>query len=111
MGTLTRIYQPLLIYAERYSAAKGALGQGLGVTDSLLHVHVGLAIFVFTALLLRRRMRSPWPLAMVVMVALLNEAVDLAVSGTADFSMLDVVNTTCWPTILFLLARRTGAGH
>jgi hypothetical protein len=98
----------LLAYAERYSAAKRALGQTFGVTDNLLHVHVGLAIFVVTALLLRRRMRSPWPLAVVTLFALLNEGVDYLTPQTSDFSVFDVMNTVFWPGVLFLLARRGG---
>ena len=82
------------------------LGDTLGVTDDLIHVHVGLAIFVLTALLLRRRMRSPWPLAVVAVFALLNEAVDYAVPPASDFSAIDVANTLFWPAVLFLLARR-----
>ena len=61
--------ETLLRYAQHYSAAKVWLGDALGVTDDLIHVHVGLAIFVLTALLLRRRMRSPWPLVVVAVFA------------------------------------------
>jgi hypothetical protein len=102
------MFKSLVAYAERYSAAKRALGESLGVTDNLLHVHVGLAIFVVTALLLRRRMRSPWPLAVVTLFALLNEAVDYLIPRTSDFSIFDVLNTMFWPMVLFLLARRGG---
>lgn len=98
----------VLHYAQKYSAAKRALGEQLGVSDDLLHLHVGLAIFVITALLLRRRMRSVWPLAAVAAFTLVNEIVDYAVndpwSGTR--SVLDVANTMFWPAVLFLLARR-----
>ena len=98
----------LLASVEAYSAAKLSLGKALGVTDDLLHLHVGLAIFVITALLLRRRMRSPWPLAAVAAFALANEIVDYAepVPWSATRSALDVVNTVFWPAVLFLLARR-----
>ena len=100
--------ETLLAYAERYSAAKHSLGETLGVTDDLLHVHLGLVIFVFTALLLRRRMRSVWPLAIVAAFTLTNEVVDYAITDPwpASRSALDVVNSMFWPTVLFLLARR-----
>ena len=74
----------------------------------MLHVHAGLAIFVVTALVLRRRMRSPWPLAIVTLFALLNEGVDYLIPRTSDFSAFDVLNTIFWPLVLFLLARRGG---
>lgn len=100
--------EALLAYAERYSAAKHSLGEILGVSDDLLHVHLGLVIFVFTALLLRRRMRSHWPVAAVAAFALANEIVDYAepVPWSATRSALDVGNTMFWPAVLFLLARR-----
>ena len=46
----------------QYSEMKNALGQVTGMSEDLFHVHVGLAIFVVTALVLRRRMRSSIPL-------------------------------------------------
>ena len=97
-------------YVERYSAAKRALEASFGVSDDLLHVHVGLAIFVVTALLLRRRMRSVWPLSVVAVLAFANELVDWTVTDgwSLTLSALDLVNTMFWPVVLFLLARRGG---
>jgi uncharacterized protein involved in cysteine biosynthesis len=98
----------LLALAQQYSASKFWIGKRFGVADDLIHVHVGLAIFVVTALLLRHRMRSPWPLAVVTVFALLNEAVDCFVPRVPDFSLIDILNTIFWPLVLFLLARRGG---
>ena len=96
---------------ESYSATKRALGESVGMGDDLLHVHIGLALFVFTALMMRRRMRSWWPLGIVAAFAILNEAIDyFATEGwSAQLSALDVVNTVVWPLVLFLLARH-GSG-
>ncbi|MDQ8757264.1 hypothetical protein RCO27_13620 [Sphingosinicella sp. LHD-64] len=79
-----------------------------GMSEDLIHVHIGLAIFVLVALVLRRRMRSPIPLAAVVALALINELVDYrAGTGWAPVtSAFDFVNTVFWPLLLFLLARR-----
>lgn len=79
-----------------------------GATEDLLHVHIGLAIFVLTALLLKRRMRSPWPLAVVAIMSLANEVVDFFTHEVWDWwpNTLDLVNTIFWPGVLFLLARR-----
>lgn len=98
----------ILTYLNHLSTAKRDLGDALGMSDDLLHVHLGLAIFVVTALLLRRRMRSILPFAIVAAVALTNEVVDYAISEpwSATRSALDVVNTIFWPLVLFLLARR-----
>ena len=92
----------------RYSQLKEQLGTVTGMSEDLIHVHIGLAIFVLTALLLRKRMRSPIPLIAVAVFELANEAVDYhAGAGWRPLgSALDVVNTLFWPFVLFLLARR-----
>lgn len=103
----------LFQFAERYWAAKLALSETLGVSDNLLHVHLGLALFALTALLTRRRMRSWWPLGIVAAFAIGNEVIDYFASDdrTARLSAIDVANTLVWPLVLFLLARRgTNAG-
>ena len=69
----------------------------------------GLLIFVLAALVLRRRMRSPLPLTLVVLFAAGNEAIDwLSGVPSAPFEpLVDFLNTIAWPTILFLAARRS----
>lgn len=92
----------------QYSQLKNDLGLWANMSEDLIHVHAGLAIFVVTALLLRRRMRSVVPLTVVAVLALANEVVDYQV-GTgweSASSALDFVNSLFWPLILFLLARR-----
>ena len=95
---------------QEYLAWKVALGESTGMSENLVHVHVGLAIFVLTALLLRKRMRSWIPLTVVVALAVLNEAVDYLYGIQWDYisSGMDLINTILWPTVLFLLARRPG---
>ena len=91
----------------RYSQMKNDLGELTGMSEDLIHVHVGLAIFVLTALVLRRRMRSPIPLSVVATLALLNEVLDHGSPGwDPGSSLLDFLNTLVWPLVLFLLARR-----
>lgn len=94
-----------------YSEWKQELGVQLGASEALIHVHVGLIIFVVTALLLRRRMASVWPLTVVAVLAVLNEVIDYVGPDAASLpqSAVDIINTILWPLVLFLLARR-GAG-
>ena len=91
-----------------YSALKSWLAEYTGAQEGLLHVHFGLIIFVVTALLLQRRMRSPWPLAAVAFFAVANEIVDYIGPDPWPLwgSLADVLNTLFWPLMLFLLARR-----
>ena len=92
---------------DAYAALKESMSLATGATEELLHVHFGLLIFVTVALVLRRRMHSNWPVAMVWAFALANEAVDsLAIGYEVWPSLLDVINTILWPTVLHLVARR-----
>ena len=93
--------------ADTYAALKESMSVATGATEELLHVHFGLLIFVATALLLRRRMHSNWPVGLVWAFALANEAVDYFAIGYELFtSLLDILNTVFWPSILHLVARR-----
>lgn len=91
-----------------YGGAKAWLIAYTGAAEDLLHVHAGLLIFVVAALVLRRKMRSPIPLALVAFFAVLNEVFDWLAGGSyrALEPYVDIVNTMFWPTLLFLLARR-----
>ena len=93
--------------ADTYAALKQGMSEATGATEELLHVHFGLLIFVAAALLLRRRMHSNWPVGLVWLFALGNEAVDYFAAGYEVWtSVLDILNTVLWPTILHLDARR-----
>ena len=65
-------------------------------------------IFGISAWLLRRRIRSLIPLALVIVFAAANELVDAFAPGSTSAieSLADFANTVFWPTVLFLLARR-----
>jgi len=92
---------------ERYSLLKQWMSETTGASEELLHLHIGLLIFVVVAVLFRRRMHSLWPVSMVWAFALVNELVDyFAADWVFDLSALDVLNTVLWPTVLFLVARR-----
>ncbi|WP_336987716.1 hypothetical protein [Altererythrobacter aquiaggeris] len=84
------------------------------MTESLLHVHVGLIIFFATALLFQRRMRSPIPILIVLGFAIANEIVDALTPGNSSPQwepFVDILNTVVWPTLLFLLAKRRIKGQ
>lgn len=99
----------MLIWLTKYSETKSAVGDYLGASEALLHLHAGLLIFFFSSVLFRRRMRSLVPIALVYAFALGNELVDML---TPDYvvnglgALVDILNTVVWPTLLFLLARR-----
>lgn len=95
-------------WALEYAHAKQAVEGWTGAGQELLHVHAGLLIFVLTALLFRKKMRSAIPLAFVAFFASLNEIVDWMggkPTNTAE-PLADFANTMFWPCILFAIARR-----
>ena len=89
------------------------LSQILGLPKDALHIYVGLAVFLLTAILLRRPLRSLVPIGAAFAAALAGEAWDLYETWDAgqrlhwDRTWHDVWNTCFWPLILFLLARYT----
>lgn len=76
-----------------------------------LHIHVGLLVFLLAAAVARKGLRSVFPLAAVLVVALAGELLD----ARDDFrklgywrigaSLHDFANTVVWPVALWLLAR------
>ena len=103
--TVTRYLESAAAY---YGEAKHGIGAWTGASQELLHVHAGLAIFVAASLVLRRKFRSPIPLALVAVFAVLNELADWLDGPSADpfEPYWDIANTVFWPCVLFLLARR-----
>ena len=96
-------------YLIEYGQRKVWLSEVLGAPEDLLHVHAGLVIFLVTALLFRRRMRSRMPVSLVWLFAVGNEVLD-AMRPDASISpfepWFDILNTVLWPTLLFAIARR-----
>ena len=94
-------------------SAKFWLVQHLSLAKDALHIYVGLALFLGSALLFRWPLRSwkPWTVALAA--ALLGEAWDLRDSGVYHTRVnlwanwKDVWNTMFWPSALLLLARGT----
>jgi hypothetical protein len=90
---------------------KLALVSMTGLSKDALHVHVGLAVLLSSAFILRRRLSSFIPWAIVLAAAMLGEVLDmrddLSYIGFWRWrsSLHDVVNTIFWPSALMALAR------
>jgi len=82
-----------------------------GLDMDALHVHVGVLAQVGIALLLRKRLSSPWPWLVLAATALANEFYDFQYevwpTRWQQFleSVKDVWNTMLLPTVILLLAR------
>ena len=91
---ITALYQELIT----------AIGDGTGASDSLLHVHAGLAILFLARLVTRRSLATPIPFLVVLAAEVANEIMDRLTYGSwrvADTS-LDMFNTMFWPFVLMV---------
>ncbi|AOH84050.1 hypothetical protein AWL63_08785 [Sphingomonas panacis] len=85
-------------------APRGELGR------SILHIHLGIAIYIVLRLATRRRLGPLWALAGVALLEALNEAMDLAATWPVlqnwqiRDTQQDVFNTMLWPCLLCGLA-------
>lgn len=93
-------------YMIAYRSVKQDLIDQLALTDSTAHVHTGMMIYVFVAMIMRKRLHSSFAISAVILCALLNEVVDSWAGGPRPNNWLaDIVNTSLWPLVIFTLAR------
>ena len=96
-----------MILDHAYHAVAGRV-QNLHVgADKFVHVQVGLTIWCASAIVLRRPLRSPLPLAVVIVAEVLNEIADRHYTGSWNWpdTLGDAAATWFWPIALFLLLR------
>jgi hypothetical protein len=80
------------------------IGDGTGASDSLLHVHAGLAVLLAARVVTRKSLATPVPFVIVCFAELTNEILDRINHGSwlwRDTS-LDVLNTLFWPFVLMV---------
>ena len=80
------------------------IGDGTGASDSLLHVHAGLAVLFLARIVTRRSLATPTPFLVVVAAELANELLDRLAFGAWRWedTLLDIVNTLFWPFVLMI---------
>ena len=93
------------------------IGDGTGASDSLLHVHAGMAVLFIARIVTGRSLATPVPFLCVCAAELANELLDRLSYGSWRWwdAALDVVNTLFWPFILmvglrFRRLQETGSG-
>ncbi|MFZ5965222.1 hypothetical protein ACOXXX_19940 [Thalassococcus sp. BH17M4-6] len=95
--------------------SKGWLADEFGVVRDQLHVHFGLFVFLFIAMLLRNR-RYGALMAWIVVASLqaINEALDardwMNWTGSVNWGEIasDTIATLFWPTVLLVLWQSLG---
>ena len=73
-------------------------------SDTIAHIHGGMAVLMLARLITRRSLATPVPLACVVVLQVINECVDRYNHGSWRWpdTIADTVNTLFWPTVLFV---------
>ena len=90
---------------------KQMLSVASGLNMDALHVHAGILCQILAALLLRRRLSSPWPWLVVLLLVVANEYYDYRYETWPDRgeqraeAVRDTWNTLLLPTLVMLLVR------
>ena len=73
-------------------------------SDTLAHIHGGMAVLLLARLISRRSLATPVPLACVLALQVINESIDRYTHGSWRWpdTIGDTLNTLFWPTVLFL---------
>ncbi|HEX8485607.1 hypothetical protein [Sphingomonas sp.] len=93
--------------AAHYHAFINWIGDGTGLPDTILHIHSGMVVLMLARVVTGRSLGSFVPLAIVVVAEAFNEIMDRLLFGSWRWpdTLLDVVNTLFWPTIICLAVR------
>lgn len=83
------------------------IGDGTGLSDTVLHLHAGMAILLITRVVTGRSLGTPVPLAVVALAELGNEVMDRLNFGSWRWhdTISDIANTMFWPTVICLAVR------
>jgi hypothetical protein len=93
--------------ATRFWDAKEWLHLQTGWSPAMLHVHLGLAIWLIAAIVMRRPLRDWRPLAVLAGLQALNELGDRLYFGLwRPDTLWDMAMTLFWPAVIMLVARR-----
>lgn len=88
--------------ASYYHRLIAWIGDGTGLSDTLLHIHAGLAILMLARLVTRQSLGTFIPLSIVVIAEGANEILDRLHFHDwrwADTGS-DIVNTLFWPCVI-----------
>lgn len=87
-----------------YRPLSGEIASMTGASDSLAHVHGGMAILILARIITRRSLATWVPFLFVLAAALLKEIADRIAHGVWRMpdSVFDIINTIFWPGILMM---------
>jgi hypothetical protein len=91
-------------FADIYNRFVVWIGDGTGASDSLLHVHAGMAVLLGARLVTGRSLATPIPFLAVCLAEFANEVLDRIHNGTWLWgdTAVDALNTLFWPFVLMI---------
>ena len=83
------------------------IGDGTGASDTILHIHAGLAVLLAARVVTRRSLGTWMPLTVVAAAELTNEVLDRLHYDSWRWTdtIPDVANTLFWPAVICLAVR------
>jgi hypothetical protein len=96
-------------FVANFEAVKNLVAPSGELGRTILHIHVGMAIYIVLRLVTRRRLSPLWALAGLALLEALNEITDLAATWPVlqEWQIRDtgqdVFNTMLWPCVLCAL--------
>ncbi|MGI8704624.1 MAG: hypothetical protein ACR2JJ_02305 [Sphingomicrobium sp.] len=87
-----------------YETITRAISDETGASDSLLHVHAGMAVLLLARVVTGKSLATPIPFLVVCVAAVANEVIDRINHGIwrpLDTG-LDLLNTLFWPFVLMV---------
>lgn len=91
-------------FISLYESITLSLGQETGASDSLLHIHAGMAVLLFARIVSGKSLATPIPFLTVCFFAGGNEILDRVNHGLWRWpdTVGDVLNTIFWPFVLMV---------
>jgi hypothetical protein len=92
---------------ELYSYLVQSIGDGTGQSDTVLHIHGGLAVLMLARIVTGRSLGGLLPFWFVLAAGVLKELLDRLVYGSWRWtdSLLDMGNTLFWPLVISVAIR------
>jgi hypothetical protein len=89
---------------QAYEGVIQRIADWTGASDSLLHVHAGMAVLLAARLLTGRSLATPIPFAAVCVFEFVNEVMDRMSYGSWHWpdTGMDALNTLFWPFVLMI---------
>ena len=97
----------IILWVGRYEHGINWILRRSPGADKFVHINIGMALYLGTALLTRRRFGSRLPLAVVALAEAGNECVDRVAHGSWEWpdTLGDIAATLFWPCVLTIIFR------